>query len=424
MKRFLKYLLTFIVPNKMEYHRDMNLFISVLIFLLCAISCPGIGSLRLNKTLKENYLDECYAYEDTYELQLVNFNVADLPTFTINEETHTAENVVFKSSQNVYELKYISNNGGLDVNLTIVYEFDKTTSQELDFDLDGYLKKIPFNENKELVSRDILVVYTKDIMYYIFNRGYVLNYMTVENAVLEDYHYINVPQWEQTGNWSMYKVQRDENGNIKPDGTGQLVYLPSADNKEYNENINQLFTYNGSQNVGIYSYLELSTLGLPFATLENPLANYTDIMVQICASSVGLYSYILSFFYIVVLPLLWILVVWLLMRKNAEITRFREYYSICAVSFIVPSLIAGIIGLWIPYTIISKIVMIVQAVYFFIVVSIVNAAGNKKNNNNNNNENNSKSFNKEQVEFTEVKTTPLHDVIENPLERRKASIIE
>ena len=162
MKKVLKFISTFIVPKKLEVHRDMNLFIAVLLFLLSAVMCAGIGNITLKSVLKNKHLTECYAYEDTYEVNLDNFDVSNLPTFTINEETHKAENIVWPNGvpQTVYNLTYKAERG-LDINVTLVYEFDKTAKDDLDFDLNAYLQVKPYDENHNLITRDILVVYPK-----------------------------------------------------------------------------------------------------------------------------------------------------------------------------------------------------------------------------------------------------------------------
>ena len=371
MKHFL---LSIFVPRKMEEHRDLNLFLAVMIFILCALISVGIPSLRLKSLLKNNYLDECYSYADTYELTLEGFNPASLPSFEIDKETKKVINVQYPNNekQSVYELKYKAKDG-LDVNLTLVYEFDVTNEDELKFDLDAYLKQVPFDGNHNLISRDVLVIYTEQVFYYIFNRGYMLNYIDDKEGELETYHYINVGSWEQTGEWSVYKTERDENGKIVKDASGEIIYKLEDGEKVYNNNINQLFTNGASTNIGIFSYYELEEANLPFTKLENPIQAFSDILVYCCAESVGTYSYILSFFYMVILPILWVLVMWLLMKKGSVLTRFREYYSIAAISFIAPSILTAIVGLFIPYTIISKVVMIVQAVYYFMVVSRINS---------------------------------------------------
>lgn len=371
MKHFL---LSIFVPRKMEEHRDLNLFLAVMIFILCALISVGIPSLRLKSLLKNNYLDECYSYADTYELTLEGFNPASLPSFEIDKETKKVINVQYPNNekQSVYELKYKAKDG-LDVNLTLVYEFDVTNEDELKFDLDAYLKQVPFDGNHNLISRDVLVIYTEQVFYYIFNRGYMLNYIDDKEGELETYHYINVGSWEQTGEWSVYKTERDENGKIVKDASGEIIYKLEDGEKVYNNNINQLFTNGASTNIGIFSYYELEEANLPFTKLDNPIQAFSDILVYCCAESVGTYSYILSFFYMVILPILWVLVMWLLMKKGSVLTRFREYYSIAAISFIAPSILTAIVGLFIPYTIISKVVMIVQAVYYFIVVSRINS---------------------------------------------------
>ncbi|MBR2891617.1 MAG: YIP1 family protein [Bacilli bacterium] len=419
MKKVLQYLSTFIIPKKMEVHRDMNLFVAVLLFLLSAVLCAGIGNFRLKTVLKNGYLGECYSYEDTFDLTLENFDSSMLPSFTMNEETYKAENIVWPNGvqQSVYNLTYKAEDG-LDVNMTLVYEFDKTTKDDLDFDLNAYLQVNPYDGNGNLISRDILVVYTQDIFYYIFNRGYTLGYKPSEQDTLEAHHYLNVEKWALAKNWSMYKVQRDTEGNIVKDTNGDLIYLPNAENKEYTRNINQLFTNGGERNVGIFSYLELDKNNATYTKFENPLHDCANIMINTCKESVSIYGYILSFFYVVVLPILWVFVIWLLMRKNAEITRFREYYSICAASFLFPSLIGGIVTLFVPYTIISRIIMIAQAVFYFIVVSRINAVKTK----------NPPKQKEEVIDVTpvheDIKTRPVQEVLEDNTENRKPSIIE
>ena len=414
MKHFL---LSIFVPKKMEEHRDLNLFLAVMIFILCALISVGIPSLRLKSLLKNNYLDECYSYEDTYELTLEGFNPASLPSFEIDKETKKAINIQYPNNekQSVYELKYKAKDG-LDVNLTLVYEFDVTSKDNLKFDLDAYLKKVPFDGNKNLISRDILVVYTEQVFYYIFNRGYMLNYIDDPEGKLEDYHYLNVTSWGDNGEWSIYETERDENGNIIKDAAGQIIYKLKDGEKVYNNNINEMFTNGASTNIGIFSYYELEEANLPFTKLENPIQAYSNILVYCCAESVGTYNYILSFFYMVVLPILWVLVIWLLMKKNSVLTRFREYYSIAAISFIAPSILTAIVGLFIPYTIISKVVMIVQAVYYFIVVSRINSIPIPKDS-------------KEpeviiDVPNEKIETTPVFEAAEKEEETRKPSIIE
>ena len=401
----------------MEEHRDLNLFLAVLTFLLCAIISVGIPSITLKNNLKNKYIDQCYCYPDTFELSIDNFNSAALPSFEVDEETKKAVNIKYPNNEkkSVYELTYKANDG-MDVNLTIVYEFDVDTTESLKFDLDSYLKKVPFDTNHNLISRDILVVYTEQIFYYIFNRGYMLSYKDNPEGVLEDYHYLNVPSWNEDKNWSMYKAQRDENGNIIKDAAGEIVFDKKDGQLVYNDNINQLFTDGMSVNVGMFSYYELQESGLKFTNLENPIQDYANIMIDSCAESVNTYSYILSIFYMVILPVLWVLVMWLVMKKNGVITRFREYYSVAAISFIVPSLIAGIVGLFIPYPIISKYIMIVQAIYYFIVVTIIN--GNTKNQ--------VQSEPKEVIDVPaeKIETTPVSEFVHTETESKKPSIIE
>jgi hypothetical protein len=119
-------------------------------------------------------------------------------------------------------------------------------------------------------------------------------------------------------------------------------------------------------------------LGEEYLTFnENPLAEFSDLLVMDLNSSVRTYSYILSFFYVMILPIVWVLIVWLIMHKTGELVRFREYYAIASISFLVPSIIIGIVGFFIPYQIIARFAMILHAAYFFICVSRINSMNNK-----------------------------------------------
>ena len=102
------------------------------------------------------------------------------------------------------------------------------------------------------------------------------------------------------------------------------------------------------------------------------------MMVTSSVTSVKVYSYILAAFYVVLLPIMWVLIMWLILHKNGELQRLREYYAVAAAAMVLPSIITAIVGLWIPYTIMSRIAMIVQAVWYFVVCTIINTAKKHK----------------------------------------------
>ena len=401
MKNFI---LSFILPRRMEEHRDMNLFIVVLLFLLSMIICAGVPASRLEKVIKKNYLADCYVFPGTYE---ATFDKPALPTFTVVDGEIESYQLV--NDQKVYEIPYTLEDG-TKVNLTIVYQFDVDDEHGIDkqvFSMDDYLRTNPFNEDHTIKQKDVLVVFTKTGLYYIFNHGYNLNYISNPEGKLDNYSYLNVQTWRETDNWSIFEHDLKNN----TDGTTtftQYYYHPKdqaeLDNdptgktwtdirtnnykkeglsdytpyQKINNNLFELFNYNGSSNVGMYSYKTLEVLGDDYLTFnDNPLTEFSDLLVMDLNSSVRTYSYILSFFYVMILPIVWVLIVWLIMRKNGELVRFREYYAIASISFLVPSIIIGIVGFFIPYQIIARFAMILHAAYFFICVSRINSMNNK-----------------------------------------------
>ena len=411
MKRFWNFILSFIAPKKMEIHRDMNLFIVILLFLACAITSSGIPGLRINTLLKEKYLNECYVFDNSYDAT-TDYDLNKLLKFDLASD-NSLKVINYQSEADLrHELTYKTVDGKT-INLTIVYQFDVTSKDSIDpeiLDLNEYLSFNPFNEDHTLKeeTQDVLVVYTKDIFYYIFNHGYTLGYTYDPSGELETYHYINVPQWENntSANWSLYETLYDSDGNIQRNSTtGEIVYqLDDANNKIYRSNLNQIFTCGEQTNIGIFSYLELKEVGINVLDLSNdhPLARFSDILVYSCGNSVKTYSYLLSFFYVVLLPLLWVFVMWLLLKRNGELTRFREYYAICAVSHVLPTIITAIIGLFYPYTFFAKYAMIITALYFLINVTIINTLGKSR----------KQMINKEN---DEVELKKINDVVETKM---------
>ena len=408
--KFLNFILSFILPNKMENRRDMNVFIAILIYLACAIMMAGIPNIRINKVVKDKFLTECYCFEETFDTTLDELSkvaYAKIPAFEMKSDNSIK--YAFDNEEKVIELKYNTKSSGKKINLTIVYLPYLTNDDEIPmdvFDLNAYLKVNPFDENHQLKSQDVLAIYTNKVFYFIFNHGYTLAYINASSdASLEDYHYLYIPNWESKGDWSLYRTALDEEGKIKRDANNKVIYayykydeennIKRLENEEidydyssdesryseriYNANINKMFAYSSQQNIGMYSYLELNEQGINVLDVRNlnALEEFSETMIASCVTSVKTTSYILSLFFNVLLPLLWVFVMWLLLHRNGELTRFKEYYAIGASSMILPSIITSIVGLFYPYTLFARIAMIVTALYYLVCVLFINNMGRK-----------------------------------------------
>jgi hypothetical protein len=437
MKNFI---LSFILPRKMEEHRDMNLFIAVLLFLLSMIICSGIPTGRLTKVIKKNYLTDCYVFNGTYD---ATFNSQIMPTYEITNGEISSFKLI--NDKKVYDFEYKLPDESV-INLKIVYQFDVDKEHGIDrnvFDIDEYLNQNPFNEDHSLKQKDVLAVFTKNGLYYIFNHGYSYGYVNNKEATLEQVHYLNIKAWADTGKWSIYEheldmvdgqevytayyvhpanaeeLQNDPSGatwtyiSTSKDALNGLEYTPK---QRINNNLYELFHYSGTPNVGFYSYATLENLGKDYLTFdENPLAEMSDLLVLDLQSSVKTYNYILSFFYVMVLPIMWVLIVWLVMHKNGVLSRFREYYAVASVAFLVPSIIIGIVGLFIPYQIISRFAMILHAGYYFICASRINSMDKPVSNKENKAKKDSEIIDVE----SEINTTPINELNYNEPEEHK-----
>lgn len=420
-----EFILSFIVPKKIERHRDMNLFISVMLFIFSFVICCSIPTFRISPIVKENYLSECLVYEGTYQSELVN--KVELPKLDIKDNLANYVNVD-QVTEHVYDLVYKTEDGK-EINLKIVYELDKEKDQELThINLNEYLNINPFNEDKSLKSQDLLVVYTREAFYYIYNHGYSIDYMNSNaDKKVEEYNYLYAEEWAETKHWSLYKADKsnlDDNGfydyrdyyflpafeertEIDPNTNEEvMIKVPlddlqnpntwsseSFDSEKYVEyngikyygyrkitnNIYDIFHYGVTTNIGVFTYDEMNKYGVDYFNNNDPLTEFSDVFVSMYGEAMRSYNYQNGLIYVIVLPLLWILAIYLIMHKNGELTRFREYYSVGAVAILLPSIAISIVGMFVPYYRFASIYMIVHAGYYLFVISRINKLS--KNNN-------------------------------------------
>ena len=148
MKNFI---LSFILPRKMEEHRDMNLFIAVMLFVLSMIICAGVPTKRLEKVIKNNYLTDCYVFDGTYDSE---YEKQVMPTYKIVNGEVTSYNLI--NDKKVYDYVYKLKDGS-NINLKVVYQLDVDDKHGIDpnvFSIDEYLNTNPFNDDHTLKQKD------------------------------------------------------------------------------------------------------------------------------------------------------------------------------------------------------------------------------------------------------------------------------
>ncbi len=448
MKQFI---LSLVMPTKMVRHRNMSLLFTVLIFLSAMILMTGISGLTLGNYIQRkasNFL----LYEEMFLSNSDEF--ATLPTFSIVESNYSIDTTTYlpgSNAKDIYEFNYPLADGH-NMNLTIVYEpdvraFDDESTPEvekttLDFDFRSYYNhKVATDENGKPLDKDILVVVTSQMVYYLYNHGkafdtnsgkyteYLLNayfsiYETNEDGSIK--YYLPTAEEEdltnQYGDWDInsWTETVDEEDKLLTAESTNGIY--KAQPKLY-DNIFKIFSNDDSTRrlMGAYSLLEISNMGYNLGALntENGQANGTvllemfgNIITTSFAEQFKLTTFLIGFIFVVLFPVLWTAAIWLVSRKNAELTRFKEYYNIAAITMIPIAIIMCIVVIFFPYLIVYRYALIAHVAWFAYAAVKINSHARKENFMRANNQKSNDSQNnhtRENARVYEVETVPLKD---------------
>ncbi len=488
MKKFLDFILSFVLPKKMIRYRNINFFMIVLIFLGCTLLCVGSSNLTLDQYVKNNK-ESFRLFEEIYDLP--NSEAIELPRFTIDETTDGINNFITgEKEDNVYEISYSLDNGKT-LNLTLVYEpyvyinDNEETSHDdrfLNFDINGYYNHQPArDENDELLEEDMLFVINNELVYYIFNHG--MDLVKDESGTFTKY-------LESTG-WNImetrYVLPKDETEIFYTDADnksldyskwtesavrGQKVeidgvtytsydteeiayYLPNGkdeislnaygdiditkwtkfasskdekvfvDGVEYsaqtriNKNLHEVFVSDNSTRVGVFSLYQAEKLGINLGNLGDGVSHIDpklmveaigDLMVNSGGSQLQYYNFFYAIIFILLMPILWTFATWVMSKKYGELTRFKEYYAICSIAFIVPTILVSIFTLLFqPYCFIAQYAMFIQVAFYIFVIYKINNSNKKTTNQKN--QPLSPSNKNEQVIDLKVETTPIQEKV-------------
>ena len=320
----------------------------------------------------------------------------------------------------------------------------------IDFNIIDYYNYVPERDaNGNLREKNMLVIITAELIYYFNNHGYDLNkgadgnytrylestgwsimekkcvlpkdeseivYLDEEKKELdyskwtvnarlgdvatlggktyvayntqEDAYFLPATSSEiNLSDWSLTCNKDDE---ITHNG---VVYKAKT---KISRNLHDVFISEGTQRIGVFSLYQASKLGINFADLNGDGKATTDmklvveaignLMVNMGVNQLSNYNTIYAIIFIVILPLLWTFGLWMMSRKFGELTRVKEYYAICSVSYIVPSLLVALFTVFAqPYAFIAQYAMFVQLAFYIFMVYKINNPKTKKNDTNLNN---------------------------------------
>lgn len=187
-------------------------------------------------------------------------------------------------------------------------------------------------------------------------------------------------------------------------------------------NIHEIFVSEDKTRVGVFSLYQAKQLDVNFGDLENGkypvnpalvVEGMANLMVNSAANQLQMYNFIYAIIFIIFMPLLWTFATWAMGKKFGELTRFKEYYAICSISFILPSILIALFTVFVePYVFIAQYAMFVQvAFYIFCIFKMNNQNRKPEKNNDNNKNNNNSNTKKEEVIDLKVNSESIRERI-------------
>ncbi len=449
MKKTKDLLLSFILPRKMYKYHDMKGLYSVLIFLISMMILLFSVNITAEKHMTK--VIQTIDFENNQYYPTSGYN--GLPKYKI---------VQAKSSGGLYlDVEEASSTGGTDnfrgvynivikngktgcenetVYLTVLFleDLDPFASENptftIDkdfFDLEGYLNQ----EIKEGESH-ILYVFTKKAYYYMFNFGKIKNdsgeYVDNSNIRTDAYqlnddgsykYYLPKDASElvvnEFGDYDVSKwtVLTTEGETETIDINGESVTVSST--RKRNENIRFAI----SQGEYLYSNVDYEKINA-----ENDYVNVSrDVMAFLkgdyklmVEADANIQKNMYAFFALlinVIFPLFWVLVTWLLSRKFV-MNKFREYYAIAAIIYLVSSFLGAILGFFMSFDRLILIIVVFELIYYIIATfrintdpSLLDAAKEENNNDDGDPSNGSgKKVESPKLQFRKVSSSDAYQV--------------
>lgn len=439
MKRNKKDLiLSFFLPRKMYRHHNMRFIFSVGIFfgaMLILLFSVNISTAHFMRKMinTPDFSKSEYVFEGEIE---------DFPDYKIDNingeirldcsETGTTDGDTYRK---VIHNTLKEKNGVNRIDLTVVFFEDYNPFKDEDkqfalqnsnfkdvFDLDGYLR-----QEKAENTEYLLYVFTKTAFYYSYNLGegskassalpiydYNQNNFTV-NYYLPD---INNPDelsknaygsWDPA-NWSR-KVSESETIQYEGETIKAMPKLLPTLREIF---LNTEYLYQNTD----YDIINAEKEQANFKTNSNineALSQMVEIMVLADANiQKSIYS-IFTCLINLIFPFIWVLITWLMSRKFV-MSKFREYYAICSITYLVTSIIGFILGFFISFDKLILILLVIELIYYIVATFRINTdpsllePGDENDESNSNDKPDVPGFKKPKVNFKKVESSDTYRI--------------
>ena len=218
-----------------------------------------------------------------------------------------------------------------------------------------------------------------------------------EELVLNSYGEYDVRKWT--------KIAKDKD---------ECVYLNEGEKiiaeSRLKSNIHEIFVSDNQTRVGVFSLYHADLADIKFGDLGNGkypvnptlmVQAIADLMVPSAANQLQTLNFLYAVIFIIFMPILWTFATWVMGKKFGELTRFKEYYAICAISFIIPSILIAIFTIFFePYVFIAQYAMFVQVAFYIFCIFKMNNPKRKPTNKDDGDDNkNNSHVSKEEVDL-------------------------
>lgn len=379
-----KFILSFISPKEMVAHRDMNLFIAILIFIGCVALTISSSNIMSPSYVRKNHeelliYDELTKIEDGFNLELYELKTF-IPEKGLFKEITYDEEIDGKTQEITTALK-----DGTIVKALIVYDLNYIIEEgkKLNFDIEEYYRQLPVEGEK-----DLLFLVTKRYLIYVHNHGRFEDgqtyfdrapagkniYITNDDGSIKYFLPLDIDEASGSRtNWTMEvksDTLKDQNGNYYVEIENELYMAVPHIDWSKNENL-------AIQNNLYLDYAFLTDNGFSLNGFKGSVTdlsrNWYNFLIHIHASALKTANLINAILLMFIMPLFWIFVTWLMSKRFGELTLFREYYIISAVSMVLPSILAFIVGFFIPYYFFAKYLMFVHIAFYVYTIFKINS---------------------------------------------------
>lgn len=398
MKKFKDILLSFILPRKMYKYHNLNIIYSVLILIgtaLIVLFSVNLSTEKFTRQMidspdfeKNEYIVETPLNLPEYKIVQSNSGGYYFDVLVGTENTDTYQGVfttTLKSDKKEMELTIVFDEG---CDLFKKEEPDTNVSKEL-FDIEAYMMQYRNDERNDNDKEYLLFVFTKKTFYYLYNLGQKQDaygdWTDARNRANSSYEQTSTGEYK-------YFLPKDESEVNEIDSYGNIdIRNWSVETTEGNTTTINGKTYKAEKRIssnirkaiynGEYVYgnceVELFNKDKDAANfyknkdIISAINNHVELMVASDASNLkSMYSFF-AILINVVISFAWVFITWLLSRKFV-MNKFKEYYAICAISYIPVSIIACILGFFISFETLMLFLLVAELVFYIVVTFRIN----------------------------------------------------